>query len=84
MTHFHTIKIALSFNILTFHTFKKKIMIKKIMIIRLVFSDYVSVTANAIRHVYISQVTAGLVCRLLAKIKVFKCKILESNNDLNA
>ncbi|MPC70770.1 hypothetical protein E2C01_065027 [Portunus trituberculatus] len=27
---------------------------------------------------------AGLVCSLLAMIKAFKCKILGSNNDLNA
>ncbi|MPC57868.1 hypothetical protein E2C01_051857 [Portunus trituberculatus] len=27
---------------------------------------------------------AGLVCSPLAKIIVFKCKILRSNNDLNA
>ncbi|MPC45557.1 hypothetical protein E2C01_039259 [Portunus trituberculatus] len=48
------------------------------MIISHVVSDFLTVTANAICQVYdyISQVTARLVCSLLAKIKVFKCNIL--------
>ncbi|MPC26362.1 hypothetical protein E2C01_019496 [Portunus trituberculatus] len=56
------------------------------MIIIPVVSDSLTVTANAICqvYVYISQVTAGLVYSLPVKTKVLICKILGSNNDLNA